>query len=569
MSDYTTQKIEYDLKSVKLPYLVGLPLHLFVVLLESPLRGLMIPSLLRSAGITRLQEQQINEPPTLYPIHPFTGPPASGSGSVPPGEWPGPLAQPGSGFRFATVHDYARAYQEGKTTPDEVAHKVLEAIEASNGANPPLRAIIAVDREDVLKQAMAATKRIQNGQPLSAFDGVPVAVKDEVDMVPYPTTVGTAFLGKSPAAADATVVARMRAAGALLIGKANMHEIGIGVTGLNPHHGTARNPYNPAHYTGGSSSGPGAAVASGLCPVAIGADGGGSIRIPSSFCGLVGLKPTFRRVSEFGAAPLCWSVAHLGPLAATATDAALAFGVMAGPDPKHPTSMHQPPPTLEGWDNLDLSNLTLGVYWPWFRHASADVVSACEALLKEFENRGAQVHEIVIPELENGRVAHTITIAGEMAQAMGGTYAAHHREHGMDVRINLALAREFTARDYIQAQRARTQMMANFNRVLEQVDVIVTPTTGLTAPAIPKAALLHGDSDLTTLAKIMRFTTPANFTGLPAISFPAGYNDAGLPIGMQAIGRAWQEPTLLRLALAAEQAVERQAPQVYYKILTG
>ncbi|MDY6877180.1 MAG: amidase [Chloroflexota bacterium] len=561
-----TPKMEYDLESVKLPYLAGPLLRLFVTLLESPLRGLLLPNLFRSAGIARLREQQINEPPTVYPTHP-TGALTSKAGSVPQDEWPGPPAQPGPGFRFATVHDYATAYREGKTTPDEVARKVLEAIEASNAAAPPLRAIIAVKREDVLEQARAATERIKNGHPLSVFDGVPVAVKDEVDMVPYPTTVGTAFLGKSPAEEDSTVVARMRAAGALLIGKANMHEIGIGVTGLNPHHGTPRNPYNPDHYTGGSSSGPGAAVASGLCPVAIGADGGGSIRIPSSFCGLVGLKPTFGRVSEFGAAPLCWSVAHLGPLAATATDAALAFGLMAGPDPKHPTSLHQPPPTLAGWDSLDLSDLTLGVYWPWFRHAAADVVSACESLLKAFEDQGAQVRGIVIPNLENARVAHTLTIAGEMAQAMGRYYADHHHEHGLDVRINLALARAFTTRDYIQAQQVRTQLMANFDRALEQVNVIITPATGLTAPAIPPAALPHGESDLTTLMEIMRFTTQANFTGLPAISFPAGYNEAGLPIGMQAIGRAWQEQILLRLSLAAEQTVERQAPQVYYEIL--
>jgi Asp-tRNA(Asn)/Glu-tRNA(Gln) amidotransferase A subunit family amidase len=524
--------------------------------------------LFRNSGITRLREQSIDEPPTLYPPL-FKGMPASKEGSVPEGELPGPPVTPGPGFRFATVHDYARAYREGETTPDEVAHKVLEAIEASNAADPPLRAIIAVEREDVLRQAEAALERIENGQALSIFDGVPVVVKDEVDMVPYPTSVGTAFLGVSPAQEDSTVVARMRAAGALLIGKANMHEVGIGVTGLNPHHGTARNPYHPGHYTGGSSSGPGAAVASGLCPVAIGADGGGSIRIPSSFCGLVGLKATFGRVSEFGAAPLDWSVAHLGPLAATATDAALAFGVIAGPDPRDSISMCQPAPTLAGWDNLDLSDLTMGVYWPWFRHASIDTVSACELLLKELEHRGASVHEVVIPELENARTAHLVTIAGEMAQALGRCHADHRRDYGLDVRINMALAREFTARDYIQAQRVRTRTMAHFDRVLEQVDVIVTPTTGLPAPAIPEAALPRGDSDLTTLTEIMRFVTPANLTGLPAISFPAGYSGAGLPIGMQVIGRAWQEHTLLRLALAAEQAVERQAPRVYYGILEG
>ena len=261
------------------------------------------------------------------------------------------------------------------------------------------------------------------------------------------------------------------------------------------------------------------------------------------------------------------SVNPPGPLAATATDAALAFGVLAGPDPKDLHSLRQPPPTLDGWDNLDLSDLTLGVYWPWFRHATAGVVSACETLLGEFENRGATVREVVIPDLGIGRVAHVVTIAGEMAQAMARYDAGHRREHGLDVRINLALARAFTARDYIQAQRVRTRMIANFDRVLEQVDVIITPTTGLPAPPIPQAALPDGESDLTTLTEIMRFTTPANLTGLPAISFLAGYNDAGLPIGMQAMGRAWQESTLLRLALAAEQIVERQAPQMHYEIL--
>ncbi|HUX76239.1 MAG TPA: amidase [Anaerolineae bacterium] len=566
MANRTTQQVTYDLKSVKLPYLAGLPLRVFVALMESPLRGLLVPRLFRDAGITRLRDQRIDEPPTLHPMH-LGGGLACGAGSVPSDELPGPPAAPGPGFRFASVHDYASAYREGKTSPEEVAHRVLEAVEASNGANPPLRAIIAMDREDVLRQARAAAERIESGRALSVFDGVPVAVKDELDVVPYPTTVGTAFLGSSPAEEDATVVARMRAAGALLIGKANMHEIGIGVTGLNPHHGTARNPCDPGHYTGGSSSGPAAAVAAGLCPVAIGADGGGSIRIPSSFCGLVGLKSTFGRVSEFGAAPLAWSVAHLGPLAATATDATLAYGVIAGPDPRDPLSLHQPAPTLRGWDDPDLSDLTLGVYWPWFRHATADVVSVCEGMLDEFEKRGASVQEIAIPGLENGRVAHVITIAAEMTQALGCHYDEHCREHGLDVRINLALARQFTARDYIQAQRVRTRMMADFDRVLEGVDVIVTPTTALPAPAIPRAALPHGDSDLTTLTEIMRFVTPANLTGLPAISFPAGYNEAGLPIGMQAMGRAWEEPTLLRLALVAEQVVERQTPRVYYGIL--
>ena len=566
MNKRATQKVEYDLKSTQLPYLSGWLLRLFVTLSESPLRHLLIPILLRKAGITWLRKQRIDEPPTLYPIA-YNRPSTSEPKRISEEGLTYQSAGLKAGFHFNTVHDYASAYREGKTTPLETAHRVLEAIEASDTISKPLRAFIAVNCEDVLKQAETATKRIKNGQGLGDFDGVPVAVKDQLDMVPYPTTVGTTFLGTSAASEDSTVVARLRAAGALLIGKTNMHEIGMGVTGLNPHHGIARNPYNPDCYAGGSSSGSGVAIAAGICPATIGADGGGSIRIPASFCGLVGLKPSFGRVSQFRAARLGWSVDHLGILAATATDAALTYAIVSGPDRKDPMSLYQPAPTLSGWNNLDLTDLTMGVYWPWFRHARADTVSTCEALLQGLENMGAKVREIAVPELEAGRVAHAVTIAAEMSQVVERHSAEYRRNYGLDVRINLALAGGFDAHDYIQAQRVRTRMIANFNRILEQVDVIITPTTGLPAPTIAKAALAHGDFDMTTLFKIMRFVTPANLTGLPAISFPAGYNDARLPIGIQAIGRSWQEHTLLRLALAGDKIVKRIVPEVFYNTL--
>ena len=527
-----------------------------------------VPNLLNSAGVTWLRKQVFDEDPTFQPIA-YVGTLASKASSIPEEDLPRSAAVVGPGFRFPSTLDYAQAYRQGQTNPVEVAERVLAAIKAGDAMGPPMRAMIAVDENDIMRQAEAAAERIRNGQARSVFDGVPVAVKDELDMVPYPTTVGTAFLGTSPATEDATPVTRMRAAGALLIGKANMHEIGIGVTGFNPHYGTPRNPYNVDTYTGGSSSGSAAAVAAGLCPVALGADGGGSIRVPAAFCGVVGLKATHGRVSEFGAYALDWSVAHVGPLAATTTDAALAYGIIAGPDPKDPLTLHQPVPTLADWDNLDLSDLTLGVYWPWFRHATDDVVEKCEAILKHFERHGAKVQDVVIPDLEAARVAHVITIATEMNQALDQFYDQHHQDYGLDVRLNLALSREFTARDYVHAQRVRTQLIDNFNRALADVDVILTPTTGLPAPTIPASALPEGDSDLSTLTEIMRFATPANLTGLPAISFPAGYNAAGLPIGMQAMGRAWQEPTLFRLALAAEQLVERQKPAIYFDVLGG
>ncbi len=559
-------KKTYDLKSIKMPYLSGGLLRLFTLLIEGPLSGLLIPNLLQSAGIEWLRKQVIDEAPTHHPIH-FTGAPATQNAAVPEDEFPRAAIAESRGFHFSTVFDYAKAYRNGVTTPEEVAKKLLDAIAASNAATPPLRAVITVNREDVLRQAREATQRIKAGKPLSIFDGVPVAVKDELDMTPYPTTVGTSFLGKSPATEDSTVVARMRAAGALLIGKTNMHEIGINVTGLNPHHGTTRNPYNTGHFTGGSSSGSAAAVAAGLVPVALGADGGGSIRIPASFCGVFGLKATFGRISELGAAPLCWSVAHVGPLAGTATDMALAYAVISGPDLRDPNSLHQPLPTLEGWDQLDLRGVKLGIYKEWFQHADAEVVAACETMLKRFTDMGAEIREVVIPDLELNRIAHTVTIVSEMVQAMSYTYPEHHREHGLDVRLNLALGRAFNAQDYLLAQRARTRIINNFNRALKDVDMILTPTTGIAAPEIKKGALPDGESDLSTTVEIMRFVTAGNMTGLPAISFPVGYTTKNLPIGMQAIGHAWQENLLLRLAINAERAIERKEPQVHYKVL--
>lgn len=555
----------YDMTSVKLPYLAGGMLRLFASLVESPLRLLLTAHLFENAGVNWLRKQEFAENPTHHPIH-FTGELQKAASAVDENEWPGEAART-KGFPLAGLFDYATAYRNGHVTPEAAAGKVLDAIEASDAGDRPLRAFIAVDRDDVMRQARESAERIRAGRPLGIFDGVPVAIKDEMDMTPYPTTVGTAFLGKPPVGEDATVVARLRSAGALLVGKTNMHEIGIGVTGLNPHHGTTRNPYNANHYTGGSSSGSAAAVAAGLVPVAIGADGGGSIRIPAAFCGLVGLKATFGRISEQGAYPLDWSVAHIGVLAGSAVDAALTYAVIAGPDPRDPASLHQPLPTLKGWDDLDLQGLRLGVYREWFRHADREVVAPCEAMLGAYEKMGCRIVEIVIPNLEASRVAHSVTITSEMAQAMQATYKEHRKEHGWDVRVVLALARQFTASDYLLAQRVRTRMIGHFQNAFRQADMILTPATGIAAPEIRKGALPGGESDLTTTIAIMRFATAANMTGLPAISFPAGYTQKGLPIGLQVIGRPWDEANLLRMALAAERVVERKMPQVYYRVL--
>jgi len=559
--------MSYDLQSIKLPRLAGARLRLVARLVEQPaIREQLIAQLLHNGGIDTLRQLTIDEAPTFLPsMAPAQAPAISTTPALP--DAPQAIFPPAEGFSFATIHDYAPAYRAGTVTPEAVARRVLDAIAASDASNPPLRLLIACDRDDVLAQAAAATQRFRVGAPLSVLDGVPIAVKDELDQAPYGTTAGTFFLGQTPAGEDATVVARLRAAGALLIGKTNMHEIGITPTGLNLHHGFVRNPYQPAHDSGGSSSGSAAIVAAGICPAAIGVDGGGSIRIPASFCGVVGLMPTHGRVSEFGDAALDWSVAQIGPIAATARDAALIYALIAGPDARDPRSQCQPAPTLEGFEQTDLRGLTLGIYRPWFGHASAAVVAACEALLAGLRDLGVQVREVTIPDLEAARLAHVVTILSEMATCMERYAPAHRRDFAYATRVSLAMGRAFTAHDYLQAQRVRTRMITHFRRALEQVDGIVTPATGITAPPISPDALRAGELDASAVTEAMRFAFASNLIGLPAIAFPAGYDDQGLPIGFQVIGRPWAEHTLLRIANAAELIVPRHKPQAHYGIL--
>lgn len=565
----------YDLQPLSAPRATGALLRTFVTLVESgATSALLSGKLFRDAGFEALRNLPADEP--LDPRHPVfhcfprhEGDPQADAQRRDAAALAARLpAAPTEGFAFETVADFVAAYRSKHTDPLAVAERALAMVAETEQQEPAMRIFIAQHRDEVLGQAEASAARWQAGAPMGPLDGVPVAIKDEVDMAGYPTTVGTRFLGVEPASADAETVARLRAAGALLLGKANMHEIGLGVTGLNPHHGAARNPYDPARATGGSSSGPAAAVASGLCPLALGADGGGSIRIPASLCGLVGLKPTYGRVSEHGAAPLCWSVAHLGPIGATVRDVALGYAVLAGPDPKDATSLLQPAADFSGLERRDLGGLRLGFYPAWLESAEPVVVERTRTLLRALEHAGAELREVEIPELGVLRTVHFVTIISEMATAHAQHYREHRRDYGLDTRLNLALARKLAAFDYLHAQRHRARLCRHFARVLAEVDAIVTPTTGRTAPELPVDALQTGESNLALTEQIMRFAPAANLTGLPAITVPSGYDEQGLPIGLHVIGRAWQENVLLRIAAAAEQQLVRQAPRVHLRYLS-
>lgn len=547
---------EYDLKSLQLPKLTGAALKAFTAAVENPIIGqLLLPTLLENGGIPTLRRRKFTEPPTYYSLasshnhtehvnyHPNGGKPPS--------------------LPFQTIDDYAKAYRNGETTPLKVADQVLAAIRASEQPSTDLRLFIAVYAEDFLSQARASTARFSAQRPLSWLDGVPMAVKDEMDMLPYPTTVGTRFMGETPVKEDSTVAARLRAAGALLVGKTNMHEIGINPNGFNHTFGAVKNPYHLECDPGGSSSGSAAVVAAGIVPAAIGADGGGSIRIPAALCGVVGLKATFGRISEYGAAPLCWSVAHLGPLTASVEDTALVYSIIAGADPKDPNTHSQPSVTLKDWNRNDLHGVVAGIYPEWFEHADHEVVKINREMVKALESRGLVIKEIAIPDLNALRIAHAITILSEMATCMKA-YQSRRNEFGTAVRLTLKLGEVLDATDYIQAQKVRTRSRAIFDQVFSKVDVILTPTTARTAQPVPAGGRNGGWSNLSLDTEMMRFVTPGNLLGFPAISFPSGYDSRGMPVGLHAMGHHWEEHVLLRLAFNAEHSMERRLPATYF-----
>lgn len=546
----------YERKEVKAPRLAGAALKTVAALAERRMAGGLIrKSMLSNLGFDDYRAEVVDEVPTFWPRFPMV----PKQGEAPDLEKL--LGEAGEGGPFTTTADLRAAYASWTVTPREIARRAYAAIAASNAGEKPLRAVIVEDVEKALAAADASTERWKEGKPLSPLDGIPIVVKDELDVAGLPTTVGTGFMGETPAEHDATVVARLRAAGAVVLGKSNMHEIGIGVTGVNPHHGACRNPYDPGHITGGSSSGSASAVGAGLVTMAVGADGGGSIRIPSGLCGVVGLKATFGRISEHGAAPLCWSVGHVGPIGATARDVAAMYSVMAGPDGSDANTLGHPSLTLDGFDDTDLSGIKLGVYRAWLEDSDPEVVKIVDAAVKGFEARGATVEPFEIDDLQRFSQALLVTIVSEMLSGLSAERRTHKKDFGLDVRLNFAVGSELTSEDYVKAQRLRTRALASFGSVLEKVDGIVTPATAIPAPPIPEANLPNGDSNLVELDAIMRYAAVVNLLGLPAISFPGGYTEAGLPVGVQIIGRAWEEHKLLRLAHVAEGFVERRAPK--------
>ncbi|KAH9668558.1 Amidase domain-containing protein [Citrus sinensis] len=471
-------------------------------------------------------------------------------------------------FHRWTVLDYSKAYSSGDITPRMVAERFITAVRESS--NPPMKMSFFINNneEDILKQATESTLRYKKGEPISVLDGVLIAVKDEIDCSPYPTTGGTKWLHKvRPCTGDACCVMRLRLCGAILVGKTNMHELGAGTSGINPHYGVARNPYDPSKITGGSSSGSAAVVAAGLCPVALGVDGGGSVRMPAALCGVVGFKPTFGRIPLSGVLPLNWTVGMVGILAATVEDALVVYAAINGPLPSQQPTVSLPKvsfPLLKSATSI--SAIKLAKYDAWFNDCSDDIRVCCShAVDKLCERYGWKVVEVTIPNIEVMRLAHYLTIGSECSTSLSSylqkmtlntqTYQNRNcSDQGWDARVALSVYGSFSSQEYIKAQKIRNRQMQIHRNIFAKADVIVVPTTGVTAYEIKDDALKTGELDYIYGAALVRYQIAGNFLGLPAVTVPVGYDTAGLPIGLQFIGKPWSEPTLMHIAFAMQVA---------------
>lgn len=473
-------------------------------------------------------------------------------------------------FKHWTIADYTTRYASGEITPLQVARAVLAAVKATDESAFPMHLFIEKYDELILEQARASSERYANGKPLGVLDGVPVGIKDELSIKGHRTTAGTSFLGVETGVAtdDAAAIKRLRAAGAVILGKLNMHEIGAGVTGFNMHYGTVRNPYNPKHYTGGSSSASAALVASGIAPLAIGIDGGGSVRIPAGLCGVVGIKPTFQRIPPI--LEDCPSVCQVGPIAGSVRDAAVGYAVLSGGDEAFPRSFSQPPVDLRSFEaTQSLKGVKVGYFPSYTNHSTPAIARAVEQALDALKSRGAELVETELDHLTAIHVAHSITIGSEFASSFD-KFFSRSSEFSPEVQLVLAFARSFSTLDFLAAQKVRAFALRQVqDRVFSKVDVFVTPTTGVTAPEIGSDALTVGELDGAQLGDIFRFSVYGNLIGIPGVTVPIGYDDRGLPISIQFQANHWHEDAALRLAHATEElyAAQQKQPQVYFSII--
>ncbi|MCU1302878.1 MAG: enantiomer-selective amidase [Candidatus Sulfotelmatobacter sp.] len=447
-----------------------------------------------------------------------------------------------------TIADLSSRMKRKEVSPIELTRACLDRIEK---LNPSLNAFVTVTAESALAEAQAAEAEIARGQWRGPLHGIPIALKDIIDTAGTRTTAASALLKDRIPSEDAEVVRRLRQAGAVILGKNNLHEFAYGGSSLVSFFGDVHNPGNTAHIVGGSSGGSAAAVAAGLCYAAIGSDTAGSIREPAALCGCVGIKPTYGRVSARGVIPLSWSLDHVGPLAATAADAALVLQAIAGYDPLDTCSADVPVADYVSAMQDGSKKLRVGIPRKFFYEDLDDEVrAAVEQAIALIRTLVADVREMQI-EVPTDRTLQ----AAESFAYHAANVAARPELYQPETLRRIRSGEKVSAAEYIQRRRELDQERRMAHKLFADVDLLVTPTIPIPAPAI---ADLKKDPDALRPAELilLRNTRPFNVWGLPAISMPCGFTKSGLPIGLQIAGPHWREDLVFRLACAYEEAAK-------------
>jgi aspartyl-tRNA(Asn)/glutamyl-tRNA(Gln) amidotransferase subunit A len=455
---------------------------------------------------------------------------------------------------YWTIAGAAAQLRKRRLSPVELTQAALLRIEK---LNPLLNAFITITAERALRDAKAAERELRRGKYRGLLHGIPITLKDNIWTRGIRTTAGSKILNDFVPPSDAGVAKRLWDAGAVLLGKTNLHEFAYGITTENPHYGPTRNPWNTECIPGGSSGGSAAALATGIGFGSVGTDTGGSIRIPAALCGVVGLKPTFGRVNCDGIVPLAATLDHAGPMARSVADVAILLDAIAADET--PDGNFQWAIRAAAKAKQSRAKLRLG--WPreyFFERVNGEGKRAVEKAVREFEKMGARMEEVSLPHIRDSVEPSTQIALAEALEyhESQGYFPAHAADYGEDVRKRLQMGSAIRAVDYLKAQQARERVREDFRAAFERVDAIVAPTTPIAAPRLGQDSTTMGGKSESVRGALVRMNRPANLTGFPVISVPCGFTRAGLPIGMALHGPEWGEAKLLRIAFAYEQATE-------------
>lgn len=452
----------------------------------------------------------------------------------------------------ATLTEIAEKIRTREVTSEEVTRCCLKRIEETADRN----IFISVYERESLAQARACDLLTEAGISLGPLHGVPIALKDNINMKGLRTTAGSKILRDNIPKEDATVAARLRSAGAVIIGKTNMHEFAWGGTTENPHYGCCANAWDKTRNPAGSSGGSGSAVALGCCYGALGTDTGGSVRLPSAVNGITGIRPSIGRISNYGVIPLAYSEDTVGPICRSVEDCAVMFGVLAGHDYRDKTTALVAAQDYTAELHKGVRDIRLGIIKDYsMLHNQPDVQKCYEEALEQFRSLGAIIKEIELPDIDTLIDAQLIIDAVEPSAVHLDLLRKRPEEYGEDVRILLEAGCMFTGTQYLQALSYRSIFKAEVEEALREVDAIVTPTLPFTALKIGQheIEIIPGQIE-DGLSGNMRYTAIASVSGKPALSIPIGFDAQGLPVGMQILGEAFEEALLFRIGNAYQQS---------------